>query len=233
MRDPLPAPRPPPRPSPPTRTTAHPSTPPPAAELKPRRKVFEDTFAQFGARAFGISGDRTQHLLWRIQHGELEFRHTPEVVCLCIGTNNIGRDGDGAEDTFLGIYAVVQEILHRLPGCHVLLPGVLPRGPALDSSAADMMPGAPGVSSEYVYKDAGEAKFAQPGLFTSTIDEVNRRLVEMAKARACVCGRGSMGGGKRMGMGALLGGWLSARAGCTQAPEPPLPPPRPSFSLRS
>ena len=195
--------------------------------------MFEDTFAQFGARAFGISGDRTQHLLWRIQHGELEFRHTPEVVCLCIGTNNIGRDGDGAEDTFLGIYAVVQEILHRLPGCHVLLPGVLPRGPALDSSAADMMPGAPGVSSEYVYKDAGEAKFAQPGLFTSTIDEVNRRLVEMAKARACVCGRGSMGGGKRMGMGARLGGWLSARAGCTQAPEPPLPPPRPSFSLRS
>lgn len=65
--------------------------------------MFEAHFAPLGARAFGISGDRTQHLLWRCQNGELSFRHTPEVVCLCIGTNNIGRDGDSAEDTYLGI----------------------------------------------------------------------------------------------------------------------------------
>ena len=52
------------------------------------RQVFDETFSQYGARAFGISGDRTQHLLWRIQNGELQFRHAPEVVCICVGTNN-------------------------------------------------------------------------------------------------------------------------------------------------
>ena len=53
-----------------------------------RLQVFDETFSQYGARAFGISGDRTQHLLWRIQNGELQFRHAPEVVCICVGTNN-------------------------------------------------------------------------------------------------------------------------------------------------
>jgi lysophospholipase L1-like esterase len=187
-------------------------------ELKPRRKarcvdtndarpcvtypltarwhaqVFEEHFGAFGARAFGISGDRTQHLLWRIQNGELQFRHSPEVVCICVGTNNLGRDGDGAEDTYLGIYAVIQEVLHRLPGTRILLPGVLPRGPGAGpgaTAAASMLPGAPGVSAEYQF--AGSAavppaahaapdvsKFGQPGLFTPTIHEVNRRLAAFA-----------------------------------------------------
>jgi|APGre2960657444_1045066.scaffolds.fasta_scaffold04145_6 lysophospholipase L1-like esterase len=159
-------------------------------ELKPRRKVFEEYFVPLGARAFGISGDRTQHLLWRIQNGELQFRHAPEVVVVCVGTNNIGRDGDGAEDTFLGVVAVVSEVLHRLPGSRVLLPGVLPRGPGTGDpdAAASMLPGAPGVSAEYQSyaapksasaeaKAAAEnSKFGQPGLYTPTIAEVNRRL---------------------------------------------------------
>ena len=173
-------------------------------ELKPRRKVFDETFAPLGGRAFGISGDRTQHLLWRIQNGELQFRHSPEVVVVCVGTNNLGRDGDGAEDTYLGILAVVSEVLHRLPGTKVLLPGILPRGPgAGDPDAAavvHMMPPAMGTSADYQSyssvapgssgngsaptKASAEAinasKFGQPGLFTPTIVEVNRRLQAFA-----------------------------------------------------
>jgi hypothetical protein len=160
-------------------------------ELKPRRSVFEDNFARFGARAFGISGDRTQHLLWRLQNGELQFRHSPEVVCICVGTNNIGRDGDGAEDTFLGIFSVIQEVLHRLPGTRIMLPGILPRGPGggPGGDAASLLPGAPGVSAEYQFTSPSKggpgappdaSKFGQPGLFTPTIHEVNRRLAELA-----------------------------------------------------
>jgi GDSL-like Lipase/Acylhydrolase family len=171
-------------------------------ELKPRRKVFDEHFAPFGGRAFGISGDRTQHLLWRIQNGELQFRHSPEVVVICIGTNNLGRDGDGAEDTYLGVLAVVSEVLHRLPGTKILLPGVLPRGPGAadaDSAQVHMLPGGVGTSADYqsytspptsgaptqqnasskATADAS-SKFGQPGLFTPTILEVNRRLKAFA-----------------------------------------------------
>jgi lysophospholipase L1-like esterase len=172
-------------------------------ELKPRRKVFEEHFAPLGGRAFGISGDRTQHLLWRIQNGELQFRHSPEVVVVCVGTNNLGRDGDGAEDTYLGIMAVVSEVLHRLPGTKVLLPGILPRGPGAGDpdAAVQMMPPAMGTSADYQSyssvapgastgagaapsKTSAEAvnasKFGQPGLFSPTILEVNRRLQAFA-----------------------------------------------------
>ena len=102
-------------------------------ELAARRRAFEDFFPLKEARAFGISGDRTQNLLYRVCNGELSFRHPPSVVVLCIGTNNLGRDNDSAEDTFLGIRAVVLEILQRLPGTRVLLTGILPRGPAAGS----------------------------------------------------------------------------------------------------
>lgn len=83
--------------------------------------------------------------------------------------------------------AVAQEVLHRLPGCHILLPGILPRGPAADATPASMLPGAPGVSSEYQYKDPGDSKYGQPGLYTATIEEVNRRLAQFAsESDGCV-----------------------------------------------
>ena len=81
-------------------------------------------------------------------NGELSFRHPPSVVVLCIGTNNLGRDNDSAEDTFLGIRAVVLEILQRLPGTRVLLTGILPRGPAAGSPP--QMPPVPFESDAYV-----------------------------------------------------------------------------------
>ena len=105
-------------------------------ELAARREAFEATFPLREARAFGVAGDRTQHLLWRVRNGELAFRHPPGVVVVCVGTNNLGRDNDSAADTFLGIRAVVLEILHRLPGTRVLLTGILPRGPGAREAAA-------------------------------------------------------------------------------------------------
>ena len=60
-------------------------------ELAARREAFEATFPLREARAFGVAGDRTQHLLWRVRNGELAFRHPPGVVVVCVGTNNLGR----------------------------------------------------------------------------------------------------------------------------------------------
>jgi lysophospholipase L1-like esterase len=75
---------------------------------------------------FGISGDRTQHVLWRLQNGELDITPPPKVVVLMIGTNNVRRDEPA--DIAKGIEAIIKLIREKLPTTKVLLLGVLPMG---------------------------------------------------------------------------------------------------------
>jgi lysophospholipase L1-like esterase len=92
------------------------------------RKVWDEHFAPLQAANFGISGDRTQHVLWRLQNGEFDGIR-PKVVVLMIGTNNIGqRNPEPPASAIKGIKAIVREIHARSPSTRVLLLGVFPRG---------------------------------------------------------------------------------------------------------
>jgi lysophospholipase L1-like esterase len=106
-------------------------------ESNPKRKGGEEVFARefepLKAANFGIGGDRTQHVLWRLQNGELDGIH-PKVVMLMIGTNNsntnkkTGKEDNTAGEIADGIAAIVKEIHKRSPRTKVLLLGVFPRG---------------------------------------------------------------------------------------------------------
>jgi lysophospholipase L1-like esterase len=81
----------------------------------------------YGARHaanFGIGGDRTQNVLWRIQNGELDGIE-PKVAVLLIGTNNLYSDTP--DEIAQGIAAIVAELRRRLPKTQVLLLGIFPR----------------------------------------------------------------------------------------------------------
>jgi lysophospholipase L1-like esterase len=88
-------------------------------------EVWKRFYGPRNAANFGIGGDRTQHVLWRILHGELEGIE-PKVVVLMIGTNNAGSAT--ADEIAQGITAIVQELRKQLPKTKVLLLGVFPRG---------------------------------------------------------------------------------------------------------
>lgn len=90
----------------------------------------EKHFGQWDTLNFGISGDRTQHLLWRIENGNFEGIR-PRVVVVLIGTNNLSA-GDSSEQIAEGIGAVLGLLLDRLPETSVILNAVLPRGKMLD-----------------------------------------------------------------------------------------------------
>ncbi|GBD35119.1 hypothetical protein HRbin36_00223 [bacterium HR36] len=90
-------------------------------------KIFEREFVPLKAANFGIGGDRTQHVLWRIQNGELQGIQ-PKVVMLMIGTNNSNGNDNTAEEIADGITAIVREIHKRSPKTKVLLLGIFPRG---------------------------------------------------------------------------------------------------------
>jgi beta-glucosidase len=76
---------------------------------------------------FGIGGDCTEHLLWRIEHGELDAI-SPKVVVVLVGSNNIFYFPDEQPEwTAAGIEKVVATIRKRAPGSKVLLFGIFPR----------------------------------------------------------------------------------------------------------
>ena len=58
------------------------------------KAVWDREIAPLKAANFGISGDRTQHVLWRLRNGEADG-YQPKVVVLMIGTNNTGLERDG------------------------------------------------------------------------------------------------------------------------------------------
>jgi lysophospholipase L1-like esterase len=99
----------------------------------PAKKIWDATFAPLKAANFGISGDRTQHVLWRLQNGEFEGLTLPKVVVLMIGTNNIGqKDPETAASAVAGIEAIAKEIHKKSKTTKILLLGVFPRGDKAD-----------------------------------------------------------------------------------------------------
>ncbi|MDP6962607.1 MAG: GDSL-type esterase/lipase family protein [Planctomycetota bacterium] len=93
--------------------------------------IWEKHFEPHGALNLGISGDRTQHVLWRLQNGNLDSI-TPSLAVVMIGTNNAANSE--AVNTAAGIEAIVDELSARLPDTKVLLLNIFPRGATADDS---------------------------------------------------------------------------------------------------
>jgi lysophospholipase L1-like esterase len=93
------------------------------------KKIWDATFGPMKAANFGISGDRTQHVLWRLENGEFDGTPAPKVVVLMIGTNNIGqKDPEPPSSAIAGIEAILKLIHKKSETTKVLLLGVFPRG---------------------------------------------------------------------------------------------------------
>jgi N-acetylglucosamine-6-sulfatase len=137
----------------------------------PGRKAWDKYFAPLKAANFGIGGDRTQHVIWRLRHGELEGIQ-PKVAVLMIGTNN---GGDSAEDVALGIKTILKDFAERSPSCRILLLGIFPRSAKADAGDRQKNNQVNKIISGYadnrrvVYLDIG-AGFLQPdGTLTTEI----------------------------------------------------------------
>jgi len=91
-------------------------------------KAWETLNGGWKALNFGIGGDGTSQVLYRIQNGELAPLN-PKVVVLCIGTNNLYGDANGGSDEEIakGIDAIVQAIQAMKPEAKILLCGIMPR----------------------------------------------------------------------------------------------------------
>ena len=88
--------------------------------------VWDVYYRPRNALNLGFNGDKTENVLWRLAHGELD-NIAPKLLVLLIGTNNSGHRMDKAEDTALGIKQILSVLAEKLPQTKVLLLGIFPR----------------------------------------------------------------------------------------------------------
>ncbi|HEX3881647.1 MAG TPA: GDSL-type esterase/lipase family protein [Stellaceae bacterium] len=88
--------------------------------------LWRANMAPRGVLNAGVSGDRSEHLVWRLDHGNLDGP-PPKVAIVLIGTNDIGH-GRSVEDAAEGIRAVLIKLRVREPTTRILLLGLWPRG---------------------------------------------------------------------------------------------------------
>lgn len=90
------------------------------------RSVWDKFYSDRNAFGIGFSGDQTEHVLWRLQNGEMDGI-SPKVAVVMIGTNNT-REMRSAANTAAGIERIVDEVMLRSPNTKILLLGIFPRG---------------------------------------------------------------------------------------------------------
>jgi beta-glucosidase len=90
------------------------------------KEVWKKFYEKRNAVNLGIGGDQTQHVLWRLDHGNIDGVH-PKLAVLMIGTNNVGC-GD-PEEIAAGVRAIVEKLRTKLPEMKVLVLAIFPRGP--------------------------------------------------------------------------------------------------------
>jgi lysophospholipase L1-like esterase len=93
------------------------------------KPVLDEYFGHWKIANFGIAGDTTQGVLYRLQNGEGEG-FSPRAVMLMIGTNNTAANN--AAEISEGVGAVVLQLRQSFPDARILLLGIFPRGAADD-----------------------------------------------------------------------------------------------------
>jgi lysophospholipase L1-like esterase len=91
------------------------------------KEVWEQNYAKYEAINLGIGGDRTQHVLWRLDNGNIDGL-SPKAAVVMIGTNNSNGEDNSAEQIAEGVRAIMQKLRSKLPDTKIVLCAIFPRG---------------------------------------------------------------------------------------------------------
>jgi lysophospholipase L1-like esterase len=122
------------------------------------KEAWKTHFEPLKSANFGIGGDKTDDVLWRLTEGKELDGIKPKACVLMIGTNNTGRDS--AENIAEGVTAVVKELHKQRPEMKILLLAVFPRS---------------GKSG----KDLKMADRVGPDEFNKKIPEINKAIAKL------------------------------------------------------
>ena len=140
----------------------------------------------YGDRAvnLGFSGDKTQHLLWRIENGEIDSM-SPDYTVLLIGTNN--AQDYSAQEIASGVNAIIDVIEKKLPDTQLILHRIFPRGEVTDplreviDTASEQFSQRAQISDKITYLDINEQFLDVEGnipkyIMADGLHPINKRL---------------------------------------------------------
>lgn len=126
------------------------------------KELWSQRYGKLGAFDFGIGGDSTQHVLWRLAQGQMDGIH-PKLIAILIGTNN----GQPPEQVAEGVKEVVASYQKRCPEAVILLQALFPRSEKptdplrLKVKAINEIISKLGDGKKVIYMDFGD-KFLNP-----------------------------------------------------------------------
>lgn len=94
------------------------------------KKEWKELIGPYQVFNAGYGADRTEHVLWRLDHGELDGIN-PKLIFVMIGTNNTGHNNavqERPEDTAAGIRAILDRLEKIAPNAKIVLHPIFPRG---------------------------------------------------------------------------------------------------------
>ncbi|MDA7916521.1 sulfatase-like hydrolase/transferase, partial [Verrucomicrobia bacterium] len=92
------------------------------------KKVWDKYYGKRNALNIGIGGDRTEHVIWRLTHGQNLGKKKPKAAVVMIGTNNTGHFDQDPEQVAQGVEEILSILDTQIPNAKILLMGVFPRG---------------------------------------------------------------------------------------------------------
>lgn len=104
----------------------------PEANERFNRETWDKMFGQYKPINLGFSGDRTQHVLWRLQNGELTGVQ-PKVCVIMIGTNNVGPNSP--QQITDGVASIIDWLRANQRQSKIVLHAIFPRSPNPDNRA--------------------------------------------------------------------------------------------------
>ena len=102
------------------------------------RSVWAKYYAKRNAVNLGIGGDRTQHVLWRFDNGNVKSI-SPKVAVVMIGTNNSADGRNTAVEMIDGVTAVIDKLRAKLPKTEILLLDIFPRGQRINAQRGKIL----------------------------------------------------------------------------------------------
>jgi len=136
------------------------------------KDVWAKYYANRNTVNLGIGGDRTQHVIWRLDNGNLK-NITPKAAVIMIGTNNSGSNTSA--EIADGVKVIVEQIRKMSPKTKILVLGVFPRGTNNDDARRKVNQGANAIfknlaDSKHVhYLDIGAHFLTDDGTLTREI----------------------------------------------------------------